>query len=449
MNSRRRSSKIALAAVSVGFMIVVLDAAALSVAIPDIKRAFGGSLASVQWVSNAYVVTFAGFMLSAGRVADRWGAKRTLLAGVAAFTITSVLCAVSPNISVLIVFRFLQGTAGAVLVTSAFSLIAHVFPGSDERAHALAMLNLCGSIGLTSGPLLAGVLVDTLSWRWVFLLNIVTGAFVALGLRLVSNPDPQRRLSVDIAGQILSVLSLGGLATALIEGRALGWTAPLTITGALVFIVAGIAFIAVERRRIDPMLPLSLFRTRSFTAGSVAVGVWRGSLYGLLFFLAFYFQHSHGFSSTLTGVAFIPITVTPLVSNYFSGSGIARWGSRFVAISGFAISAVGAGILFIASVTSGDYWLIGIALGLIGFGGGWAMPAVGHAALFNVPQQFSGIAAGVFNACGQTGALIGVALLGSLASGNAQLDLGTGATAVGALLVLTAVLLRRGLTVRT
>lgn len=437
-------SNVALAAISVGFTIVVLDASALSVAIPDLKDSFGGSLANVQWVSNAYILTFAGFLLSAGRFADRWGAKRTLLAGVVAFTVTSVLCAVSPTIPALIAFRFLQGTAGAALVTSSFALIAHVFPESDDRARALAMLNLCGSIGLSSGPLLAGVLVDTLSWRWVFLLNIITGALVILGLRLVDNPAPQSRLSIDIPGQILGVLGLGGLATALIEGPALGWTAPRTVIATLVFVAAGSAFVVVEQRRADPMLPLSLFRARSFSAGSVALGVWRGSLYGLLFFLAFYLQHSYGFSSTLIGVAFVPITVTPLLSNYFSGSGIARFGSRFVAVSGFAISAAGAGILLIADWIGGDYWLIGIALALIGLGGGWAIPAVSHAALFDVPQQFSGIAAGVFNATGQTGALIGVALLGSLVAETGASGLRIGAATVTIVLICTAVMLQIG-----
>ncbi|MGH3546329.1 MAG: MFS transporter [Mycobacteriales bacterium] len=438
-------SKAALAAICLGFTVVVLDAGALSVAIPDLKSSFGGSLASGQWVSTAYILTFAGLLLSAGRFADRLGAKRTLLAGVVAFTVTSVLCAASPSIAVLIALRFAQGAAGAVLMTSSFSLIAQVFPGNDERAKALAMLSLCGSIGLSSGPLLAGVLVDALSWRWVFLLNIVTGAVVMLGLRYVDSPAPQHRLSIDIPGQILGVLSLGGLAMALVEGPALGWTEPLTITAALVFAAAGGAFIVVERRRADPMLPLSLFRTRSFTTGSLALGVWRGSLYGLLFFLGFYLQHSHGFSSTLTGIAFIPITAVPLISNYLSGSGIAHYGSRFVAISGFATSAVGAGVLLVASVTGGDYWVIGIALGLIGLGGGWAIPAISHAALFAVPQQFSGIAAGVFNATGQSGALIGVALLGSLAAGGGDSDLHVAAAAVTVVLLFAAAMLWLGL----
>jgi DHA2 family methylenomycin A resistance protein-like MFS transporter len=436
-----------LAALSLGFGTVVFDATALSIALPAVGASVGRSLTGLQWVINSYVLAFAGFLLLTGRLADRLGARRMLMTGTVLFASLSLACAAAQNLEFLVPARFLQGVAGAAVMTSSYALLAHVFSEPHQRANAIATLNFGGTIGLSSGPVIAGILVEHLSWRWIFLPNAGVALVIVLALKGVHDPPQHRGMPIDLGGQVLSVLTLGGLATWLIEGRGLGWSHPAAVTGCAVFLVCGAAFMVVERRHPAPMLPLALFRVRSFAVSSLAVGLWRFSVYGLMFFLSLYFQEALHYSSGAAGLAFLPFTAAPFISNAASGQAVGRYGPRMVAAGGFALAAAGA-CLLLAVDAGTPYWLFGTGLALIGFGGGFAMPAVGVASLHEIPPALLGIAAGVYNAGGQTGMLVGVALIGSLATDGGIHGLHAGAvitaTAFTAGALVTVVILRGG-----
>lgn len=440
-----------LAALSMGFLVVVFDASALSVAFAPMQLDLGASLSSIEWVANSYMLCFAGFLLTAGKLADRLGPKLTLTVGTVGFGVLSVACGLAPDIGLLIAGRFGQGVFAAVMVTSSYALIARHFPVPALRARAIATLNFCGSVGLSSGPVLGGVLVEHAGWRWIFFPNIAIALLIVLALRSVrgthgvhgqaapGESKADRGLSLDLTGQVLGVVTLGSLAVCLIEGPSIGWRAPIVIISALVFVVAAVGFVRQERRCADPMLPLALFKARSLNVGTVSIAIWRFSLYGMMFLLGLYFQRVLGYSSLQAGVAFLPLTIAPLVSNALSAPCITRLGARIAMVTGFAFSLAGAAMLSIVDQPT-SYWHIGAALALIGFGGGLAIPAVGHTFLADVPIRDVGVAAGVFNAGGQTGALLGVATLGPLAAWSGSGGLNVAALVLSVLFIVAIVL---------
>lgn len=432
-----------LLALSLGFLTVTLDTSALTVALPAIRDSFDGTLANLQWVSNGYVLAFAGCILSAGRFADRFGPRTMFSIGVMGLAASSLLCALAPQLEVLILARVLQGIAGAVLTTSSYALLAHTFPTGPERAKAFASLNFSGSVGLSLGPLIGGLLIGMVGWRSIFVLNIVVAAILFTTLRVIDNQHDSDVLTLDLPGQVLSVLMLTGLATTLIEGRSEGWTGFPAIF-AVVTAATFVAFLVVEKRSPHPMLPLDLFRNGAFSAGTTIIGLWRGSLYGLMFFLALYFQNVNGYSSFTTGLAFLPVSVGPLLPNALSARWINKFGASSVAITGMTVAAVG-GVLFFFAGSHPHYIIIATGLLFMGAGAGAGIPAIGNLALSTIPKSHVGVASGVFNAGGQTGILIGIAIIGSYAGQQTGSGLHAAATVVVLGLFTILVLCRRSI----
>jgi MFS transporter, DHA2 family, methylenomycin A resistance protein len=424
------SDKRVLIAISLAFATVTLDSNALSVATPSIGHSFAGSLSDLQWVTDGYLLTFASFLLSTGRLADRFGSKTTLSFGVAGFAICSILCAVSPDLAFLIVLRILQGIAAAVLATSCFSLLAHVFPDGPKRGNAFAVMNISGSLGACAGPLVGGVLVGLFGWQSIFWLNLPVAICIMLGIRGLSDPAKHRHLAFDVLGQMLSIISLGAFVTMLIEGPATQWSSTTSVVSCLVFAATAAGFVVAERHQNDPLLPSGLLGVRSFVATSLACGVWRFSLYGLLFFLSLYFQNVRHYSTELTGLAFLPVLAAPMLTQPQSARLLRRHGIVITAGSAFAIAAFGAGL--IAWSSNSSYWVTGVGLSFVGLGGGLAMPALGQTSLAEIPKQSLGVASGIFNAFGQVGSLIGVAVLGALLRGNSVHELRTSGVVVSA-----------------
>ena len=236
------------------------------------------------------------------------------LVGVVGLAVSSLLCAVAPALGLLVAARILQGVAGAVLTTSSYALLAHTFENGPQRSKAFATLNFSGSIGLSGGPVVGGLLIETVGWRSIFLLNVCVAIVLFLALRFIDEHKDTKMLALDGPGQLLSIFMLTGLAIALIQGRSDGWFGFAGVC-ALATVAFFAAFIATEHRSANPMLPLVLFRRRAFSAGTAIIGLWRGSLYGLMFFLALYFQNVNGYSSLRSGLAFLPVTAGPLITN--------------------------------------------------------------------------------------------------------------------------------------
>lgn len=408
-----RGTRAALLALSLGFASITLDATALTVAIPNIGGAFHASVDRLQWVSSGYVIAYAGFLLSTGRMVDRYGARRALIVGSIAFAAASFVCAISASLGMLIAARFAQGVAGALVTTASFALLASTCPEGPARARGFAMLNLSGSIGLSAGPAIGGILTGLLSWRWIFALNVAISLAVLLGIRRARGGLPARDArSTDVIGQIASIVMLLALAAVLIRAGRTGWGDAWVLAELLVLGSSSVAFVLLQARGREPMLPLGLLRIAPFSVGTLACGAWRMSLYGFLFFVSLYLQRTLGWSTTEAGLAFLPITLAPIVTNALSAPATRRFGARSTAVAGFGLAATGAACL-IAIPSRTSYLPLAFAMVLIGAGGGLGMPPLGSRALRDLPSAYAGVASGVFNAGGQTGSLIGIAVMGS------------------------------------
>ncbi|MFJ9781121.1 MFS transporter [Amycolatopsis sp. NPDC101161] len=377
-----------LTGLSLGYFLVMLDTTIVTVALPSLSP----SLPDQQWISNGYTLTFAAFLLTAGAWSDRFGARRVFRTGLLSFGTLSLLSAVSPSPAALIALRALLGVAGALLVPSSLSLIATAYPVTAARAKAMGVWAAVSGTGLVAGPLLGGVLTQAFGWRAIFLVNVPV-ALVALALSRTAPPTPPKPGRVDWVGQVSAVVALSTLTYALVESAF--WLLP-------VFLVAAVVFVASQRRP-DAMLPVSLL-SRNLLAGAIV----NFGLSGVLFVLSLYFQQSRGYSPSTTGLAFLPLTIPTAFNPIFTGRLVARIGPRVPAISGFLLMA--SGTLLQAFFPA----LSVVALALLGFGVSLAIPSLLTAVVGSAPRELAGMAGGALNASRQTGAVLGVAVLGAL-----------------------------------
>ncbi|GAC1499581.1 MAG: MFS transporter [Ktedonobacteraceae bacterium] len=436
-------SALGLTAICFGFFMVILDTSIVNVALPAIQLDLHGSLRGLQWVVNGYTLVFASLLLSAGTLGDRWGHKRAFLIGFLLFTLGSLLCSIVPSLATLIVARILQGVGPALLVPASLSLITHGFSDPGERARAIGIWGGSSGIGLASGPVVGGLLVETLGWRSIFLLNIPIGILaIVLTLRFVTETPRSTRQKLDLWGQLCAILMLATLTYALIEGRQEGWFSPQIISVLLVCLVSLIAFLLIEARHSNPMLPLRLFALPTFSAATIVGSVINFGFYGVLFVLSLFFQDIQHYSAVLTGVAFLPITIATGLNSLLSGRVTARFGSRRPMLFGLAGSCLGIILLLLYIVQgSGIVYLIAGEI-ITGIGCGMSIPAMTTAILEVVPRTQVGLASALLNASRQVGGVLGVAILGSLLGSLSN----TGAFLAGmrAALVLVALLFLLG-----
>jgi DHA2 family methylenomycin A resistance protein-like MFS transporter len=403
-----------LLAICVGYFMVILDATIVNVALAAIGRDLGGGVGALQWVVDAYTVVFAGLLLSAGSLGDRVGARRVLDAGLGVFTAASLACALAPSVRVLVGARAVQGLGAALLVPSSLALLRGAYRDPAERARAVGAWGAVAGIGAASGPVLGGLLVALASWRAVFIVNVPVGLLAMRLSRRHLPPAGERSYAgFDPPGQVLGVLTLTLLTLGLIEGGSAGWGSPLSLVGLIGFGLALVAFVAVERRGREPMLPLSLFGNRTFSGASFVGLAINLGFYGQLFAISLYFQRVRGFSALQTGLALLPEGVFVAVSSLLSGRVTSRTGPRLPMLAGLGCGAAGfAGL--IAAGRSTSYLLLVPALVAAGFGMAFTMPAATAATIESAPAERVGIASGVLNAARQAGGAIGVALLGTL-----------------------------------
>lgn len=419
--STKPARRCALVATALGFGVVQLDVTIVNVAMQPIGAALGGSTTGLQWIVNAYTLALASLILSAGAWGDRIGAKRVFVGGFAMFILASAACGLAPSLGVLIAARAAQGIGAAVLIPCSLTLLTHSHPGA-ERARAVGVWAACASLALSAGPLVGGVLIDAVGWRAIFFINAPLGVLgIALTLRYAAE-TPRTPRRIDLPGQALAIVALCALAASTITGGKEGFTAPLVLVGYGVAVVAMVGFLRVELHSREPMLPLPLFRSRTFATTSAVGLLVNVAIYGLIFVLSLYFQTVRGASVLATGMAFLPMTAAVFVGNLLAGRIVRASGVRPVlAGSAMLIAAALAGLLIVDRST--PFTALVAQLVLLGFGVGVVVPTMTTALLGSVEPTRSGVASGTLNTARQTGSVIGVALFGSLANGRLVLGL--------------------------
>ncbi|MEV5980024.1 MFS transporter [Streptomyces sp. NPDC052114] len=397
-----------------GQFMVLLDNTIVGAALPDMQDRLGADLTGLQWIVDAYVLLVAMLLLSGGVFADRFGRKRVYLSGVAVFTAASVLCSVAPSVGWLVAGRVLQGIGAAALSPASLALLVAAHPAPQERVRAIGLWAGLSGIGLAAGPVAGGALTQAFGWPAIFLVNVPIGVVLLVAGRRVlaesRNPDAR---ALDIPGTILSVLGVGTLSYALIEGGARGWTSPVILGGFAAAAVLLAAFVAVERRHPAPMLPPGLFRRRLFTVSNSAMVVVGFALMGSSFFFSQFFVYVQGSSILRAGLQTLPMTLAMVVVSPFAGRLAAAYGYRSVVTGGLALA--GLGLLTLGGVHADTgYAAVWWRLATVGVGFALAMSPLTGAAIQAVDPREGGLASGISSTTRQIGAVLGVAVLGAV-----------------------------------
>ncbi|WP_175750664.1 MFS transporter [Burkholderia anthina] len=431
-----------VATVSIGFVVTQLDVTIVNIALAHLAADLHLPVAGLQWVVDAYTLAFAVLMLSGGALGDRFGARRIYVAGLVLFALASLACGGAVAPALLIAARALQGVGAAAMLPNSLALLNDACRHDPRlRARAVGWWTAAGSISIAAGPVVGGLLIAAWGWRGIFLVNLplcaagLAAAFAWVpACRAAAAPEgPVRSVrALDLRGQFIAIAMLTALTGAVIEWRPLGFMHPIVGGGFALAALAALAFVAVESRTATPMLPLSLFRRRTFSA-AVLFGICVNlTYYGTVFVLALYLQRVRGESALQAGLAFLPLTGGFLLANLASGRVVARHGPRAPMLAGALVAAIGYGSLhFIDASTPLPLLLVPFLL--IPTGMGFAAPAMTTAVLASVEHERAGIASAVLNTARQTGGAMGVAAFGALAGG------GSAWQAVGGLHIETAV----------
>jgi MFS transporter, DHA2 family, methylenomycin A resistance protein len=416
---RLRGPSVGFAAICLGYFAIILDGSVLNVAVPAIRGGFDSSLEAAQWVLNAYTLTLAGLLLTAGALGDRIGLRRMFLIGVSVFTAASAACAAAPSILVLIAARVVQGVGAAALLPATLALIPYLFPDHTGRTRAAVVWVGIGAGAVALGPLVGGLLIDAFGWRSVFLINLPIGIVSVLIGRISISETPRHPRRVDRFGQVTAVLAMGLVTAAVIRGGESGWGSPVTIGMFLAGLVVGTAFWIAERRVREPMLPPVFFADRVRTVAVVCASLMGFLFYGTLFLMSLYFQLLRGWSPGSTGVALLPLTVGTLAGPFVLYRPLSRrFGHPVLLVAGFACVALGVVVLAPTDAHS-SYAQIGLGLLLIGLASTISFSALTSLLLANVAEDQSGLASGVQNTTRQAGALMAVSILGAILNAQA------------------------------
>jgi MFS transporter, DHA2 family, methylenomycin A resistance protein len=430
-------------AILLGYFAIILDGSVLNIAIPAIRRDLDIPMAGAQWVLNGYTLTLAALLLTAGALGDRFGLRRMLLAGLLLFTAASAACAAAPNLGVLIAARVAQGVGAAALLPATLALIPHLFAGAAERARAAVVWVAVGAVAVAVGPLAGGLLIDALSWRAIFAINLPVG-LASAGLAAVSVPQPpiaqtqiaktpRHRRRLDHAGQVTAAATLGLLTAGLILSGSAGWASPLTLGTLAGGVAAAAVFWRTERTGAHPMLPPSFLRVRERATAVGSAAVMGFTFYGTLFVMSLYFQQVRGWSPGMAGVALLPLTVGSTIGPLLLYRPLAgRYGHPVLLLAGFTCAAAGTAVLgWLGPATGYPVALAGLLL--TGTASTIAFSALTSLLLASAPAGQSGLASGLQNTTRQSGALIAVSVLGSVLSpGLAGARLATAFVIIGA-----------------
>ena len=407
-----------LLAVTVATFMLLLDITVVNVALPSIRSSLHASFADLQWVVDAYALTLAALVLTAGSLADRFGRRRVFELGLAVFSLASLLCALAPDPTFLNLARALQGVGGAIMFAVSLALVAQEFPAGRERGMAMGIYGASIGVAVAVGPLVGGALTDGLGWESIFYLNVPIGiaAIAITRLRLRESRDPNAS-RVDWPGVASFTGALFLLVLALVRGNDEGWGSTLIVSllaGAAALMVA---FLALERRVAAPMLPLGLFRRPAFTGVQLAAFAVSASIFALFLYVTLYLQNYLGYTPFEAGLRYLPITVVSFFFAPLAGALLSRIQARWM--MGGSLAVIGVGLLLMAGIQADDGWTAILAgLVVVGAGVGFLNPVVADVALSVVPKERSGMAAGINDTFRQVGVAVGVAVWGAIFIGR-------------------------------
>jgi EmrB/QacA subfamily drug resistance transporter len=400
---------------AVQFM-VVLDVSIVNVALPTIQSALNFSAENLQWVVSAYTLTFGGFLMLGGRIADLLGRRRVFLAGLVLFSAASLACGLSQSDTQLIAFRAVQGLGAAVISPAALAILTTTFAEGEERNKALGIWGAIAGMGGAAGVLLGGVLTDKFSWEWIFFLNVPIGLLViALGRReLQESRVEMETRSFDVLGAITVTGGLTALVYGLVTTATHSWTSPTVIASLVVAAVLLVLFVVVEMRAASPLLPFSIFRLRSLTGANIVGFLIGASIFSMFFLLSLYMQDVLHYSALKAGLAYLLVAGTIIIAAGASQALVTKIGVRTVLAVGMGLTV--AGLLWFSQVSVGGSYAVDLVPGFIlaGVGLGFSFVPVQIAALVGVTHDEAGIASGLINTSQQVGGALGVAILSTV-----------------------------------
>jgi EmrB/QacA subfamily drug resistance transporter len=412
----------AFALLAVAYFMTIIDLTIVNVSLPTIGRDLHFTDSSLQWVVTAYALTFGGFLLLGGRAADLLGRRRVLMFGLALFTAASLTCALATGDAFLVGSRAVQGFGAAIMLPAALSIVMNMFEEGAERNKALGIWGGLGALGATVGLIAGGFLTRYLGWQYIFFLNVPIGATaLALARRIV----PESRLETarrrfDAAGAIASTGGLVLLVDAISQAPQYGWGAARTVAVLAASVAALAAFVAIESRVEDPLLPLSIFRLRTVAGANVAGFLLGGSFFAFVFVGTLYMQQVLHYSALQSGLAWLAASLTSVALAGVSQFLVTRGGTRIVMAVGMTL--IGAGVIWATQVPVHGHFLANLAGPMVVAGAGTAFSfiPISIAALAGVEEHQAGLASGLLNSSQQLGAAIGIAIASSVAAGHAQ-----------------------------
>jgi EmrB/QacA subfamily drug resistance transporter len=431
-----RKRWLALYVLCIGVLMIVLDTTIVNVALPSIREDLHFTETSLVWVVNAYMLTFGGFLLLGGRLGDLYGHRRLFLLGITLFTLASVACGLADSQGLLVAARAVQGLGGAVVSAVALSLIMNLFTEPADRARAMGIYGFVCAGGGSIGVLLGGMLTSAFSWHWIFLVNVPIGiAVYALCLALLPGGRGQPAgARLDIAGAITVTASLMLAVYAVVNGNEAGWSSAQSIGLLSAAAVLLAAFLAIQARVRDPLMPLGLFRLRNVATANLVGVLWAAAMFAWFFLSALYMQLVLGYSALQVGLGFLPANlVMAAFSLGLSARIVMRFGIRAPLAAGLAMAALG--LLLFARAPAGGSFVVDVLPGmlLLGLGAGIAFNPLLLAAMSDVRPEESGLASGVVNTSFMMGGALGLAVLASLAAARTDRLAATGVDAIAAL----------------
>jgi EmrB/QacA subfamily drug resistance transporter len=395
-----------------GTSIAFLEATVVNVALPEIGADLDADVAGLQWIINGYLLTLAALILLGGSLGDRYGRRKIFNLGVIWFTAASVLCALAPNADILIAARVIQGVGGALLTPGSLAIIEATFH-PDDRGRAIGAWSALGGISAAIGPLVGGWLIEAVSWRAIFFINVPIGAFVvwAAARHIPETRDPMIKGRLDFRGSALASIALAGLTFTLIQAPVDGFVSVTVLTAFVIGLASAIAFVRVEQRSPEPMLPLSIFDSRQFTSANVVTFVVYAALGGVFFLLVVFLQVALGYTPIAAGAASLPVTVLMLFLSPRAGALAQRIGPRLPLTLGPILIAVG--MVLMTGIDPGDSYLGAVLPAVIVYGLGLSLVVAPITAtvLAAADARHAGVASGVNNAVARTAGLVAVAVL--------------------------------------
>jgi EmrB/QacA subfamily drug resistance transporter len=394
-------------------LVVVIDSSILNVALPTLQRELGASASGLQWIVTSYILIFGGLLLTTGSLGDRFGRALMLRAGLVVFASASLAAAYAGTTGQLIAARAVMGLGAAMIVPSTLSIAVDVFKG-EERTKAIAIWAALNAVGIVLGPIVGGLILEHLDWGWIFLVNlpIAAAAMLFTFLLITESRDPEAK-PLDIPGAFLSIVGVSSLVYAIIQGPDEGWTSRYVLICFAVAVVAGTGFVIREMRTKYPLLDLSFFKKRRFTAGATALSLQSLALAGIMFGLTLYLQFVQGYSPLEAGVRFLPLAVGLMIGARLSERLVHYFGTTRVIAGGLMLMAATLPLMMLWQADS-PYWLVGVVFAAIGFGvGNVAAPSV-DAIMGAVPEAKAGVASATNSVIRMIGGALGIAIIGSI-----------------------------------